>query len=176
MEQTANYGLNQWAKADRIQMEDFNRDNAKLDAALKAHETALTAKLEAADLPWVTLGTVTDGGSVTVEHVENYRMFHLVFQGSSENANANLYWGDETLVFIITNFGIDSASGLLELFPLPNGGIFMRYNTQYTTFDGENDVSSYRVNTGMATSGTVAVNVNAPGAADFAYTLYGLKK
>lgn len=34
MEKTANFGLNQWEKTDRIQMEDFNADNAKLEAAL----------------------------------------------------------------------------------------------------------------------------------------------
>ena len=35
--QTANYQLNQWAKPDRIMMDDFNADNQKLDAALKAN-------------------------------------------------------------------------------------------------------------------------------------------
>ena len=34
MEQTANYGLNQWDAGDRILMEDFNADNAKVDQAL----------------------------------------------------------------------------------------------------------------------------------------------
>ena len=34
MEQTSNYQLNQWDKTDRIQMEDFNADNDKIDAAL----------------------------------------------------------------------------------------------------------------------------------------------
>lgn len=29
MQQTNNYGLNQWEMTDRIQMEDFNRDNKK---------------------------------------------------------------------------------------------------------------------------------------------------
>ena len=39
MQKTVNYQLNQWVKSDRIQMEDFNSDNAKIDAALKALET-----------------------------------------------------------------------------------------------------------------------------------------
>lgn len=34
MKQTSNYQLNQWEMTDRIQMEDFNRDNEKVDAAL----------------------------------------------------------------------------------------------------------------------------------------------
>ena len=36
MTHTTNFNLTQWAKSDRIQMADFNADNAKLDAALAA--------------------------------------------------------------------------------------------------------------------------------------------
>ena len=36
MEQTANYHLSQWKGEDRILVEDFNADTAKVDAALKA--------------------------------------------------------------------------------------------------------------------------------------------
>ena len=31
---TTNYGLNQWVKSDRVQMAEFNADNARIDAAL----------------------------------------------------------------------------------------------------------------------------------------------
>ena len=41
MKQTSNYQLNQWEKTDRILMEDFNGDNAKVDAALAEQSTAL---------------------------------------------------------------------------------------------------------------------------------------
>lgn len=40
---TKNYGLSQWEKSDRVLMEDFNADNAKIDAALKAEADARTA-------------------------------------------------------------------------------------------------------------------------------------
>ena len=33
---TTNYQLNQWAKSDRLRMDDFNADNQKIDAALAA--------------------------------------------------------------------------------------------------------------------------------------------
>ena len=36
MTYTTNYQLNQWAKSDRVLMDDFNADNQKIDAALKA--------------------------------------------------------------------------------------------------------------------------------------------
>ena len=41
--QTPNYQLSQWERSDKIQMEDFNADNAKIDAALKAEADARTA-------------------------------------------------------------------------------------------------------------------------------------
>lgn len=43
MKQTASYKLSQWEKSDRLQMEDFNGDNAKIEAALKAQADTLSA-------------------------------------------------------------------------------------------------------------------------------------
>ena len=40
--QTSNYGLNQWAAEDPVLRTDFNRDNAKLDAALFDMATRIT--------------------------------------------------------------------------------------------------------------------------------------
>ena len=39
---TPNYALNQWERDDRVLMEDFNADNAKIDAALGAKAEAAT--------------------------------------------------------------------------------------------------------------------------------------
>ena len=36
MTKTTDYQLNQWAKSDLLMMDDFNADNAKIDAALGA--------------------------------------------------------------------------------------------------------------------------------------------
>ena len=41
MNKTQNYKLNQWEKSDRVLMEDFNADNAKIDAAI-ANKSAFT--------------------------------------------------------------------------------------------------------------------------------------
>lgn len=43
MNHTPNYQLTQWEKDDRIMMEDFNGDNAKIDAVLKANADAVSA-------------------------------------------------------------------------------------------------------------------------------------
>ena len=51
MNHTSNYQLSQWESTDRILMSDFNSDNAKLDAVLKANADAIseeTAAREAA--------------------------------------------------------------------------------------------------------------------------------
>lgn len=51
MRKTEHYQLNQWEKTDRILMEDFNGDNAKLDAALaalRALSASESARLEGA--------------------------------------------------------------------------------------------------------------------------------
>ncbi len=43
MTETKNYNLNQWDAADPVRREDFNSDNAKLDAALGEQAQALSA-------------------------------------------------------------------------------------------------------------------------------------
>ena len=47
MNQTSNYQLNQWQLHDRVMMQDFNADNAKIDAALKAEADARAAETSA---------------------------------------------------------------------------------------------------------------------------------
>ena len=48
LNQTQNYQLSQWESTDRILMSDFNSDNAKLDAALKANADNIAALTAAA--------------------------------------------------------------------------------------------------------------------------------
>ena len=50
MAETGNYQLKQWEKTDRIQMEDFNADNAKTDQALAEQNDELVALSAAAAL------------------------------------------------------------------------------------------------------------------------------
>lgn len=40
--QTQNYGLSQWELTDNVRMEDFNEDNAKIDAALAGMPRVIT--------------------------------------------------------------------------------------------------------------------------------------
>lgn len=50
MEKTPRYQLSQWEKTDRILMEDFNADNANLEAALTALNTEVGKKAAASAL------------------------------------------------------------------------------------------------------------------------------
>ena len=43
MNHTPNYNLSQWEKSDKVLMDDFNADNAKIDAALKGEAGARAA-------------------------------------------------------------------------------------------------------------------------------------
>ena len=46
---TANYGLCQWQPEDKFLREEFNQNNEKIDAALKAAEEAAVARAEEAE-------------------------------------------------------------------------------------------------------------------------------
>lgn len=47
MDHTTNHQLSQWENTDRVLMEDFNADNAKIDAALRAEADARAAETQA---------------------------------------------------------------------------------------------------------------------------------
>ena len=90
MRETSNYKLSQWDKTDRIEMEDFNGDNQKIDAALaaekQARENADAAQAETlrSENMWVKLGDVTlneaaETASVTVANPSLYRQFHMIY-------------------------------------------------------------------------------------------------
>ena len=75
MTKTTNYQLNQWAKSDRVMMDDFNADNAKIDAALKAAaEASPYVKLLS-----VTLDTQCSHWSIDVSGIDlrNYRKLEI---------------------------------------------------------------------------------------------------
>ena len=44
--QTPNYGLSQWKRTDQVRMEDFNADNAKIDAAIQAVDRRVEGKAD----------------------------------------------------------------------------------------------------------------------------------
>ena len=64
-QQTPNYKLSRWAGTDRIMMEDFNRDNAAIDTALKGNAdkaAALQTALASCGNCKIVYGTYTGNG------------------------------------------------------------------------------------------------------------------
>ena len=76
--QTSNYKLNQWAASDKFLRTEFNSDNSKIDAALKAINTrAVAARVKLAER---TLSSAA--GSVTIDlssvQMSSYAQLELV--------------------------------------------------------------------------------------------------
>ena len=69
MKQTQNYRLNQWEKTDRIQMEDFNGDNSKVDAALKTLANQVASKANSSTVSSLTtkVNAKADQSALTAE-------------------------------------------------------------------------------------------------------------
>ena len=90
---TTNYQLNQWAKSDRILMDDFNADNAKIDAALAAHAAALAGcgncKIE--------FGSYTGDGTVGLALTFSARPVAVFIQANASADFGMMLRGSETI-------------------------------------------------------------------------------
>ena len=58
---TANYSLSQWERTDKVLMEDFNADNAKIDAALRAEADVRSAQVSVLNAALNTKGNCSIG-------------------------------------------------------------------------------------------------------------------
>lgn len=125
MNKTANFQLTQWEKTDRIMMEDFNRDNAAIDAALKsnadnvaaetaARETADTALGKKAGLQLIETAVFSGKGKSSVAQLSiNWQDWAIVllqykrptntgkFSLSFTEHNTTLYYGYEDQISVI---------------------------------------------------------------------------
>ena len=122
---TENYQLSQWVKSDQVKMEDFNADNAKIDAALASHAAALAGK---GNCQIWTTGYSGSGGY------------------GSTNARSLSFPRQPKVVFIFGNHG------LLVLAPDMNKGFVTSLNggTDVTVSWSGNSVSWYNGNTAWA--------------------------
>ena len=88
MQKTNNYQLNQWEPADKISREDFNRDNAAIDAALAANAQALSVYQTANDAAVAAMQqNVTNQGT---------NLTALAADLGSGGKNARIAWGTYT--------------------------------------------------------------------------------
>ena len=109
MNKTANFQLTQWEKTDRIMMEDFNRDNAAIDAALKSNAdgvAALQTALASCGNCKIVYGTYTGTGKY-----------------GRENPNKLTFSGDPLCVIIKGSIGSAPTLGIQAM---------RGWNTAYT--------------------------------------------
>ena len=109
--QTANYALSQWVKPDQVKMEDFNADNAKIDAALKAEadarktiQTALNKKGNCSIGAFTYQGTGTYGPDNPTQ--VQFPKLPVVF----------IIYGDELMI------GRGGASSAIHSYSISSGG------------------------------------------------------
>ena len=110
MTKTTNYQLNQWAKSDRLMMDDFNSDNQKIDAALKAVADGGTK---------IVTGTYTGTGEYGWEHPNTLTFdfapkLVLVSKANNEIRSSMLLLSGQTRGGLFPNYGSSSGNVIMN--------------------------------------------------------------
>ena len=87
---TTNYSLNQWVKSDRVLMEDFNADNAKIDAALAALSSGKADKSALSSLQSVVDGKASTTALNSAQSTLNSKISGLQSTAASQGTALNL--------------------------------------------------------------------------------------
>ena len=162
MQHTQNYQLSRWEKDDRIMMEDFNADNEKIDAALKAKADAedLTALGESVN---AALGS---GG-------QNCRAVTGSYTGTGTYGEANkltIQTPFKPLMLFVTNPDTSADQHMvvwLRGMAAGDNG----YNGRTVVLEwGERAVSWYSTTTGV--NGPAYLHLNGSGVT-YQYTVFG---
>ena len=113
MNYTENYQLNQWEQTDRVLMDDFNADNAKLDAALKANADAVTAlanRSRFTKLREVNIANYTTSAELYLDDVDWSQWDKVHVDIMTSNAQqGNIYLNSDTEANYIGKFGGEYA-------------------------------------------------------------------
>ena len=129
MEQTGNYSLNQWEGQDRILREDFNADNAKIEAALDAVQALSNGAAK------VVFGTYQGNEAATRNITLGFTPRAVILTtayGQFRDSTGGSYGG-----IAGTNAPCKSASGT-SIQIITNGfRVYMNYDTKAFTNMGE---------------------------------------
>ena len=135
MQHTQNYQLSRWEKDDRIMMEDFNADNAKLDAALKANADAVSAlqtgKADAAALSEETSARTAADSTLTARVTALEQGVKLVRLGTYTTAAFN-----QNVTFDLQSTDMSEYAALLLFISAPK--LNSTTGKLYLTVNGEN--------------------------------------
>ena len=103
MNHTQNYQLSQWEKSDKVLMDDFNADNAAIDAALKAETDARTAAVSSLSSSRNCQAVITGytGSGVSGESNPNYLSFArrplFIHIGGNNGTGLSVVYGQTTV-------------------------------------------------------------------------------
>ena len=136
MEQTANYGLNQWDAGDRILREDFNADNARVDAALAEQGAELAT--HAAQL--ALLG--------------NAAVYNESFKGTGTTTVTRTFPGKPVAIIVgsTTGYQFVASRGMEQAYPHYSNGmvtVSLTWGDRSITWSGSS--SSNAMNSGNST-------------------------
>ncbi|MGM9573690.1 MAG: hypothetical protein ACI3VJ_04610 [Hominicoprocola sp.] len=135
MQHTQNYQLSLWAKDDRIMMEDFNADNEKIDAALKANADAVgalqTGKADAAALSEETGARTAADSTLTARVTALEQGVKLVRLGTYTTAAFN-----QEVTFDLQSTDMSEYAALLLFLSAPK--LNNTTGKLYLTVNGEN--------------------------------------
>lgn len=183
MNKTEKYQLNQWELTDRIQMEDFNSDNAKIDAALAEQAAVLETKASQSELAaarqWVKIAEVT-AASVTIPNVAQYRQLR-VFLDFTGGYQCSIKWNGTSMMGLRgteTYSVLGRTVGVMDIIPLPLGSA-VRYcfgvtTGEYTTVSGDRFYQNWVCN-GSPVLSVTSSDAEFPIEAGARLVVYGLK-
>lgn len=102
---TKNHQLSQWEKSDRVLMEDFNADNAKIDTALKAEAGARAAADSA-------INTTLAAHTADITKRGNCQIYTTSYVGNGKYGQANpntLTFSRSPMIVLITDINNSST-------------------------------------------------------------------
>ena len=134
--QTTNLHLNQWAADDPVKREDFNADNAKIDAALHALSTQTNI------VTGSYVGNGTQNRKITLEKTPTAVL--VLYYGARLNYNSSNCYGG----LAVTNhpaYNTDSSQNKYAAVTITSGGFLVSTcnSPQYVFTNNQNDVYHY---------------------------------
>ena len=109
MTKTTNYQLNQWAKSDRVMMDDFNADNQKIDAALGT-------------IPKLAVGTYTGDGAAENTITLGFKpQLMIIYPAEAGNGNTE----NITIMLLGDQARFSSSGNTVMVSPYYSGNVLM---------------------------------------------------
>ncbi len=149
MNRTNNYNLCQWEETDRVQRTDFNEDNAKVDAAVKAVDrrvdglegskanvsalNALVSRVTALEQPRFYIGSYVGNGADTRTVSLPWSPVLLLLPGRVYDSD-RIFWISQNNVINISNSHVYNPPH--EFDPLLNGSLLKLRNKSWCNHEG----------------------------------------